>query len=179
MQNKGQLISGEYVAIPRAAAAQRSFARCGVTCAEAVQNDAAQHHAPTGAKFDRVLCDVPCSGLGVIAKKPDIRYKDLDGIENLLATQQKILQNGADSLAENGRLVYSTCTVNYNENQAQVEKFLSEPTRDFHVVEPANSTARVRIWADCGTLFLPHKTGDGRFFCRHPGNESDTIIRLL
>ena len=81
---------------------QQAFDRCGITCAVAVENDATQHNSdwPT---FDRVLCDVPCSGLGVIAKKPDIRYKDLDGIENLLAAQQKILQNGADSLAENGR----------------------------------------------------------------------------
>ena len=106
MQDKGQLVSGEFVPA-RVPLLQQAFDRCGITCAVAVENDATQHNSdwPT---FDRVLCDVPCSGLGVIAKKPDIRYKDLDGIENLLAAQQKILQNGADSLAENGRLVYST-----------------------------------------------------------------------
>ena len=105
MQDKGQLVSGEFVP-SRVPLLQRSFDRCGVTCAVAVENDATKHNSEW-PKFDRVLCDVPCSGLGVIAKKPDIRYKDLDGIENLLAAQQKILQNGADSLAENGRLVYS------------------------------------------------------------------------
>ena len=133
MQDKGQLVSGEFVPA-RVPLLQQAFDRCGITCAVAVENDATQHNSdwPT---FDRVLCDVPCSGLGVIAKKPDIRYKDLDGIENLLAAQQKILQNGADSLAENGRLVYSTCTVNDKENQAQVEKFLSA-NPDFHVVLP-------------------------------------------
>ena len=110
MQNQGKLISGEYVE-SRVPLLRKAFARCGVTCAKAVQNDAAQLRSDWG-KFDRILCDVPCSGLGVIAKKPDIRYKDLDGIENLLLSQQKILQNGADLLAENGRLVYSTCTVN-------------------------------------------------------------------
>ena len=127
MQDKGQLVSGEFVPA-RVPLLQQAFDRCGITCAVAVENDATQHNSdwPT---FDRVLCDVPCSGLGVIAKKPDIRYKDLDGIENLLAAQQKILQNGADSLAENGRLVYSTCTVNDKENQAQVEKFQRKTIR--------------------------------------------------
>ena len=105
MQDKGQLVSGEFVPA-RVPLLQQAFDRCGITCAVAVENDATQHNSdwPT---FDRVLCDVPCSGLGVIAKKPDIRYKDLDWIENLLAAQQKILQNGADSLAEN------TGTINY------------------------------------------------------------------
>lgn len=87
MQDKGQLVSGEFVPA-RVPLLQQAFDRCGITCAVAVENDATQHNSdwPT---FDRVLCDVPCSGLGVIAKKPDIRYKDLDGIENLLAAQQK------------------------------------------------------------------------------------------
>ena len=160
MQDKGQLVSGEFVP-SRVALLQRSFDRCGVTCAVAVENDATKHNSEW-PKFDRVLCDVPCSGLGVIAKKPDIRYKDLDGIENLLAAQQKILQNGADSLAENGRLVYSTCTVNYQENQAQVEKFLSA-NPDFHVVQPKDALPGADV-TPLGTLFLPHKTGTDGFF---------------
>ena len=159
MQDKGQLVSGEFVPA-RVPLLQQAFDRCGITCAVAVENDATQHNSdwPT---FDRVLCDVPCSGLGVIAKKPDIRYKDLDGIENLLAAQQKILQNGADSLAENGRLVYSTCTVNDKENQAQVEKFLSA-NPDFHVVLPKTALPGADI-TPLGTLFLPHRTGTDGF----------------
>lgn len=160
MRDKGQLVSGEFVPA-RVPLLQQAFDRCGITCAVAVENDATQHNSdwPT---FDRVLCDVPCSGLGVIAKKPDIRYKDLDGIENLLAAQQKILQNGADSLAENGRLVYSTCTVNDKENQAQVEKFLSA-NPDFHVVLPKTALPGADI-TPLGTLFLPHRTGTDGFF---------------
>ena len=64
------LVSGEFVPT-RVPLLQRSFARCGVTCAVAVENDAAQH--PAERKFDRGLCQMPCFGLGVIAKKPDIR----------------------------------------------------------------------------------------------------------
>ena len=160
MQNQGKLISGEYVE-SRVPLLRKAFARCGVTCAEAVQNDAAQLRSDWG-KFDRILCDVPCSGLGVIAKKPDIRYKDLDGIENLLLSQQKILQNGADLLAENGRLVYSTCTVNRDENEEQVKTFLENNPR-FHVAVPALQLPGMQQ-GEYGTLFLPHKTATDGFF---------------
>ena len=160
MKNTGTLLCGEFVQ-SRVPLLQKALDRCGATCARAVQNDATVHRADWPL-FDRVLCDVPCSGLGVIAKKPDIRYKDLDGIENLYADQQKILQNGADSLAENGRLVYSTCTVNYKENQAQIRKFLQK-NPDFRVIVPEQSFpgAQTDAW---GTLFLPHKTGTDGFF---------------
>lgn len=160
MHNTGSLYSGEMVPA-RVQLLQKAFARCGVTCAEAVQRDAATPW-PQKARFDRVLCDVPCSGLGVLAKKPDIRYKDLDGIENLLDIQQKILQNGADSLAENGRLVYSTCTVSKEENQGQIEKFLTR-NPGFHTVAPELSLPGMQT-DPLGTLFLPHKTGTDGFF---------------
>lgn len=160
MRDTGLLISGE--AVPgRVHLLEEAFRRCGVHCAQAVQNDATVPRKDWG-KFDRVLCDVPCTGLGIIAKKPDIRYKNLDGMENLLAIQQKILQNGADSLAENGRLVYSTCTVNRQENQQQVEKFLAG-NPEFRVVKPEISLPGMQTDA-LGTLFLPHKTGTDGFF---------------
>ncbi len=160
MQDNGLLISGE--AVPgRVHLLEEAFRRCGVHCARAVQNDATIPRKDWG-KFDRVLCDVPCTGLGIIAKKPDIRYKNLDGMENLLSIQQKILQNGADSLAENGRLVYSTCTVNRQENQQQVEKFLAG-NPEFRVVAPEISLPGMQTDA-LGTLFLPHKTGTDGFF---------------
>ena len=160
MQDKGQLVSGEFVPA-RVPLLQQAFDRCGITCAVAVENDATQHNSdwPT---FDRVLCDVPCSGLGVIAKKPDIRYKDLDGIENLLATQQKILQNGAKYLAPNGRLVYSTCTVSHHENEAQVRQFLQD-NQDFSVIAPQITLSGMRV-GEYGTLFLPHETSTDGFF---------------
>ena len=160
MQNRGTLISGEVVP-GRVHLIEQSFRRCGVRCAQAIQNDAAVARKDW-EKFDRVLCDVPCSGLGIIAKKPDIRYKDLGGIENLLDIQQKILQNGADSLAENGRLVYSTCTVHTKENQAQVETFLRKNPA-FRVVPPEISLPGMQV-GPLGTLFLPHKTGTDGFF---------------
>ena len=160
MHDTGTLVSGEAVSA-RVNLLEKAFRRCGITCAKAVHNDATVWQKSWGT-FDRVVCDVPCSGLGVIAKKPDIRYKDLDGMENLCVIQQKILQNGADSLAENGRLVYSTCTINQQENQNQIEAFLRRNPQ-FQVIAPALSLPGMEHGA-FGTLFLPHKTGTDGFF---------------
>lgn len=77
---------------------------------------------------DRVICDVPCSGLGVIGKKPDLRYKDMTNIGSLLSTQYAILSSSVDYLKKGGRLLYSTCTLNADENYGTVEKFLRENT---------------------------------------------------
>lgn len=76
-------------------------------------------------RFDKILCDVPCSGLGVIAKKPDIRYKSEDDITRLPALQSKIIENCSKYLKTGGTLVYSTCTLNPAENRDIVNAFLS------------------------------------------------------
>ena len=77
---------------------------------------------------DRVICDVPCSGLGVIGKKPDLRYKDMSSVDSLLNTQYEILSQSVKYLKAGGRLLYSTCTLNKAENSDTVEKFLKENT---------------------------------------------------
>lgn len=74
---------------------------------------------------DVVLCDVPCSGLGIIRKKPEIRYKDPAELENLPALQAKILQNCAQYVKDGGTLVYSTCTILQRENEDVVRAFLA------------------------------------------------------
>lgn len=75
--------------------------------------------------YDRVLCDVPCSGYGVLARKPDLKLKlDNREIDTLLPLQKQLLETGADHLKEGGTLVYSTCTLNKKENEKQVEAFL-------------------------------------------------------
>ena len=73
-----------------------------------------------------MLCDVPCSGLGVIGKKPEIRYKSLDLIDKLTQTQYNILINASEYLKPDGLLVYSTCSLNKAENEDVCDRFLSE-----------------------------------------------------
>ncbi len=89
-----------------------------VTCDAAVRNNDFE-----GA--DKVLCDVPCSGTGVIRKKPEIRYKKADDFSQLPELQYTILQNAASYLKVGGELVYSTCTLNRKENDEVIDRFLS------------------------------------------------------
>ena len=88
-------------------------------------NDAAVPNAKMPLA-DRVLCDVPCSGFGIIRRKPEIRYKDLDELKDLPATQYAILVTACTYLKTGGTLVYATCTLNKKENEKVVERFLGE-----------------------------------------------------
>ncbi len=96
--------------------------RLSLSNIEPIVNDACVYNEKLG-RFDRVLCDVVCSGLGVIGKKPEIRYKNIKADE-LFCVQSKILETSAKYLEKGGILVYSTCTVNKRENEAVVEDFL-------------------------------------------------------
>ncbi|MBR4241883.1 MAG: 16S rRNA (cytosine(967)-C(5))-methyltransferase RsmB [Eubacterium sp.] len=75
---------------------------------------------------DKILCDVPCSGFGIIRRKPEIRYKELDSVKELPLLQQKILETSCRYLKAGGRIIYSTCTLNKKENEKVVLKFLEE-----------------------------------------------------
>lgn len=83
---------------------------------------------------DCVICDVPCSGLGVIAKKPDIRYKLYDEVKRLPETQYKILQNASRYVKNGGKLIYSTCTLNTEENENVIKRFLNVNS-NFKIIE--------------------------------------------
>ncbi|WP_286146023.1 16S rRNA (cytosine(967)-C(5))-methyltransferase RsmB [Faecalibaculum rodentium] len=75
--------------------------------------------------YDRILCDVPCTGYGVLARKPDIKLKlKPETLDSLLPLQAEILEEAAAHLKPDGKLVYSTCTLDRKENEKQVEKFL-------------------------------------------------------
>lgn len=102
-----------------------SAKRLGLKSVIASQADGTVYNGDLSGTADRVLCDVPCSGLGIIPKKPDIRYKSID-CSSLTETQLAILKNGASYLKNGGRLVYSTCTVNTAENRGVIDRFLEE-----------------------------------------------------
>ncbi len=108
----------------------------GFANVEALCNNATRPN-PKLPAADRILVDAPCSGLGILAKKPDIRYKTLpkDRHDELLATQSAILDTAASLLKAGGRLVYSTCTIDPAENEDQVAAFLARHP-EFSVVTP-------------------------------------------
>lgn len=111
-------------------------------------------------KADKVICDVPCSGLGVLAKKPDLRYKDIDALSNLPSLQLEILRASSKYLKNGGEMIYSTCTLRHEENSDVVNAFLSE-NADFELVDFTVGNLR----SEGGMLtLLPHKHGTDGFF---------------
>lgn len=74
--------------------------------------------------FDKILLDGPCSGLGVLARKPEIKYHDSSSMDEIIVIQQKLLENAYALLKNNGKMVYSTCTINKKENEKQIDAFI-------------------------------------------------------
>ena len=99
---------------------------------------------------DRIICDVPCSGFGIIRRKPEIRYKNLDEIKELPQIQYNILFTSSRYLKSGGVIIYSTCTLNKKENEQVVDRFLNDNT-DFSLVESK-------------TVFPTKNGGDGFFY---------------
>ena len=98
--------------------------RAGLTIVRTALKDGRENVKELEGTMDRVLSDVPCSGLGVIRRKPEIKYKEAFDMEALVETQKEIILNAASYLKPGGYLVYSTCTVNPAENQGVTDWFL-------------------------------------------------------
>ena len=132
--------------------------RLGITSIDVSAHDARLVDEAFVGKADAVICDVPCSGLGVIAKKPDIRYKPLSETERLPEIQAAILSSASKYLKSGGVLIYSTCTLAKRENEDVVEGFL-ENNQEFHL-----SGDKI-IGEKCGmaTIF-PDEYGTDGFF---------------
>jgi 16S rRNA (cytosine967-C5)-methyltransferase len=118
---------------------------------KSVALDAAQQLPFENKVFDRILVDAPCSGTGTLARKPEIRWRISEQDIQQLATQQKLfLENAARVLKPGGQLVYSTCSVERDENEQVIETFL----REHHEFSLINTR---RLW--------PQREGtDGFFF---------------
>lgn len=113
-----------------------AFRRLGVTNTKVQLIDARKiTDYVKGESVDYVLADVPCSGLGVISHKVDLKYQiDLDSIEEILSLQKEILESSYDIVKKGGYYIYSTCTINKDENERQIENFLKNH-HDFEKVE--------------------------------------------
>ena len=138
-------------------------ARLGLSSVETQPGDALVLDPGLVERFDRVLCDVPCSGLGTLRRKPEIRYKPLDSLDGLPDMQYNILWNASHYLKRGGRMVYSTCTLNPAENEEVVERFLAKEP-DYGLAEPLKSWVHGRGGLDCDGFFtavLVRKGGSG------------------
>ncbi len=160
MQNSGTLFSFDN-AKNRLSLIESIFERMNIDCAQILHGNAAIYNEIC-LNADKILCDVPCSGLGILAKKPDIRYKTLLDIESLIQLQAKILQNAAKYLKKGGYLIYSTCTINPNENENIVDEFLKNNS-DFKACD-LNFTAQNAIIKNNYITFLPLTNKQDGFF---------------
>ena len=135
-------------------------ARLGFNNVTVMQNDATHPRVEFFGKFDRIICDVPCSGLGVLGKKADLRYNAEGAMDRLPELQYEILSTAAKYLKVGGTLVYSTCTLNPCENGDNVAKFLAENT-DFAAVD---FTVGTLSSVDGMLTLLPHIHHTDGFF---------------
>ena len=103
---------------------QNTVDRLGLTNVETQISDASKLDTQSIDKFDYVLTDVPCSGLGIIRRKPEIKYKAKNEIKDLPKLQAQILENASKYVKVGGTLLYSTCTIIDEENINVVEEFL-------------------------------------------------------
>ncbi len=138
MQNSGRLLAFD-LHEKRARLIAEGARRLGLSVVEASANDAKVFREDIPLA-DRVLCDVPCSGLGVIRRKPEIKYKSLTDFEKLPDIQYQILETCSRYVKQDGLIVYSTCTLSEDENSRVVSRFL-----DTH-----SNFAAVPLWEDMG-----------------------------
>ena len=101
-------------------------------------------------QFDCILCDVPCSGLGVIRRKPEIKYTKSDDFKELENIQLAIVKNALRYLKKGGKLLYSTCTLRKSENENLVIS-LKKEYNDLYLISEKT--------------FMPHKDGTDGFYC--------------
>ncbi len=124
MKNKGKIKAFD-IYDSRLQLVEQSAKRLGIEIVEVKNQDASKFYPDCGMA-DRILCDVPCSGLGIIRRKPEIKYKAKEELNSLPEIQFSILMNASKYLKSSGILIYSTCTLNPSENEEICDRFISE-----------------------------------------------------
>lgn len=160
MNGKGEIYAFD-LHEKRAELIRKGAERLGLTNIKAAAGDATVFN-PDLPKFTKILCDVPCSGLGVIGSKPEIKYKNISDFAGLPDIQYKIVCNALNYLEEGGTLVYSTCTVRRAENEEVCERLLREHP-ELEAVELPEM-----LGEKFGTMatLMPPKFGSGFFIAK-------------
>ena len=160
MRNEGEVVAVEKHG-GRARALAENCERLGAGCVSVREGDAAE----VEGEFDRVLLDPPCSDLGTLQARPDVRWKkDESSVARLVAEQARLLDRAGDRVRPGGTLVYSTCTISPQENERQVASFLDRHG-DFRTDDLAGALGEYAHPSADGCLqVLPHRHGTDGFF---------------
>lgn len=162
MENEGKIIACD-LHENKLSLIKKGAERLGISIIDTVAMDGRNEKSELIECADRVLCDVPCSCLGTISKKPEIRYKSPEEYERLPEIQLAILQNTSRYLKHGGILVYSTCTFDKNENEGVVRRFI-ESDPDFECVDTEYSESFDVYRDGFGTCFLPSSACPDGFY---------------
>lgn len=153
MENEGQILAWD-IYEHRTKLIEENAKRLGIEIIKTEVKDASIYNEKLKEKFDKILLDVPCLGIGVIKRKPDIKWqRNIEDIKEITNIQVKILENCSRYLKKGGELVYSTCSILKQENENTIFNFLKE-NDTFDIVE--NSMTNI----------LPDNEKDGFFICK-------------
>ncbi len=164
MKNRGTILAQD-IQGKKLEGLKKMSRRMGVSIIDCMVGDATEdlgegYHG----KFDRILVDVPCSGLGTVRRKPEIKWNTTEqSIEVMAALQKKILNRSASYLKKGGALVYSTCTIAYEENEEIVRDFL-KTHKEFRCGRPSGASVNDMIDDEGFFRAYPHRHGTDGFF---------------
>lgn len=169
MKNRGTVISRD-IHEHKIKLIEQAKERLGLEIIKTEVYDAAVTDNKLEGKIDRVLVDAPCTGFGIIRRKPDIKWtRNLEDKAEIVALQEKILSTASKYVKNGGVLVYSTCTIEPEENEKAVEKFIGE-NKDFYLEDIANLLPDTLRKESCGRGYIqlyPNIDGiDGFFIAR-------------
>ncbi|MGE5401878.1 MAG: 16S rRNA (cytosine(967)-C(5))-methyltransferase RsmB [Ignavibacteriales bacterium] len=163
MNNQGEIVAlDKYES--RLKVLNRNMSRMGIANVKAVEEDALKFE---DGKFDRIILDAPCSGLGTLSKKPDIKWKrDINDIRNLTILQYELLEKAASMVKDGGAIVYSTCTIEPDENYDIISRFLQNHA-DFRLHDLHGEIDEALLDENGCVQTFPHiHQVDGAFSCR-------------
>ena len=167
MNNKGKIIAGD-IYEHRLNLIQQNAKRLGISIIETKILDATKYYKEYEAKFDKILLDVPCLGIGVIKRKPDIKWqRKPEDLQEICKIQKIILENCSKYLKTGGELVYSTCSILEEENENIIKEFVKK-NQDFEIKKVKNT---IKIFENFikkeGYISIkPTEKNDGFFICK-------------
>lgn len=168
MKNKGKIEAWD-IHEHRVKLVQNAAKRLGINIIQAKTQDATEFNQDLVGKFDKILLDVPCLGLGVVKRKPDIKWKrKKEDIEEITKIQKAILDNCSKYLKKNGELVYSTCSILKEENEDIIERFLKENLNFKICKENEKNYENIVIFGEKDKYIniYPSNENDGFFICK-------------
>ena len=157
MNNKGEIIAWD-IHEHRVNLVEKNAKRLDINIINTECKDATKYEEKYKERFDKILLDVPCLGLGVLKRKPDIKWqRKEEDINEITKIQKEILDNCSKYLKENGELVYSTCSILKDENEEIIKEFLKR-NKNFEAIEISGKQPYIQLYQD--------KENDGFFICK-------------